>query len=228
MNVEEVLVKGAGELGVQLTSRQVTLFLEYLTKIKCWSEKINITGITDERGIVINHFLDSITPLPFISENSKVLDIGSGGGFPGIPLKIVRPSLEVILLDSIQKKVFFMRDVIRRLGLKEIKAIWGRAEDISNGIPRGYFDFVVSRAVGKIENLLELSIPYLREGGEIILMRGKMGLEEWNRVKVKASRNIRLLKSKKLSLPFGGHQRVILVIKGCFIVASSFSEIVQT
>ena len=226
LQVEEVLIKGARELDVPLTSHQVALFLDYLESIKFWNKRINLTGIKDEKRIVINHFLDSITTLPFISEGSKVLDIGSGAGFPGIPLRIVRPSLEVILLDSVQKKVFFMRDVIRKIGLREIKAIWGRAEDLTNGIPRVYFDFVVSRAVGKIENLLELSIPYLREGGEIILMRGKMGLEEWNQVKVKASRNIRLLKSKKLSLPFGGHQRVILVIGGCFIVASSFSEIV--
>jgi len=212
LNVEEVLVKGASELGVQLTSHQVTLFLEYLTKIKSWSEKINITGITDERGIVINHFLDSISTLAFISEYSKVLDIGSGGGFPGIPIKIVRPSLEMTLLDSVQKKVFFMRDVIRRLGLKEIKAIWGRAEDISNGIPRAYFDFVVTRAVGKVDEILKLCIPYLSEGGKIILMRGKKGVEEWKERKDKTTRNFRLVNSKMFSLPFSPHQRVILII----------------
>lgn len=212
MKVEEVLVKGAGEFGVQLTSHQVALFLEYLMKIKSWSEKINITGITDERGIVINHFLDSITTLAFISECSKVLDVGSGGGFPGIPIKIVRPSLEVILLDSVQKKVFFMRDVIRRLGLKEIKAMWGRAEDISNGIPRAYFDFAVSRALGKVDEILNLTRPYLKEGGEIILMRGKKGLEEWEARKDTSARNFRLVNSKIFSLPFSCHQRVILIV----------------
>ncbi len=212
MKIDEILIKGARELGAQLTSNQVSLFFEYLKKIKSWNEKINITGINDERDIVINHFLDSITTLQFISEYSKVLDIGSGGGFPGIPLKIVRPSLEVTLLDSGQKKVFFMRDVIRRLGLKEIKAIWGRAEDINNGIPRAYFDFVVSRAVGKIEEILKLCIPYLREGGEIILMRGKKGFEEWEEIKNKTTRDFRIVNSNMFYLPFSRHQRVILII----------------
>ena len=105
-----------------------------------------------------------------------------------------------------------MRDVIRNLELEGIKAICGRAEDLNNGIPRAYFDFVVSRAVGKIENLLEMGIPYLRKGGKIILMRGKRGLEEWDERKDKTGRNIKLLESKKFSLPLSGHQRVILVL----------------
>jgi 16S rRNA (guanine527-N7)-methyltransferase len=213
VTVEEILVKGAGELGIPLTSHQAELFLDYLENLKFWNKKINLTGIEDERGIVINHFLDSVTILPFVSENSKLLDIGSGAGFPGIPLKIVVPSLEVTLLDSVQKKVFFMRDVIRKLKLSRIEAVWGRAEDPNNGVPRGCFDFVVSRAVGKIEKLLELGAPYLGEDGKIILMRGKRGLEEWNKVRDKTSQKFSLLEFKKLSLPFGKQQRVILVIE---------------
>jgi 16S rRNA (guanine527-N7)-methyltransferase len=212
MKEEEILIKGAEELGVRLTSKQMSLFIEYLERIKFWNERINITGTGDEAQIVVAHFLDSTTVVPFVSENSRLLDIGSGAGFPGIPLKIVRPSLEVTLLDSVKKKVFFMRDVIRSLGLKDIKAVYGRAEDIIDEVPRGYFDSVVSRAVGKIENLIELGIPYLRESGKVILMRGKKGLEEWNEMKDRTDRNVKLLESKKLSLPFSGHQRVILVI----------------
>ena len=214
MNAEDILIKGAEELGVRLTSSQISNFLEYLEKVKFWNERINLTGIGDEERIVIAHFLDSITVVPFVSENSRVLDVGSGAGFPGIPLKIVRSSLKITLLDSVQKRVFFMRDVIRSLGLKGIKAVCGRAEDIIDAVPRGYFDFVVSRAVGKIGNLIELGIPYLTVGGEIILMRGKKGLEEWNEMEDRTDRNVKLLESKKLSLPFSGHQRVILVIAG--------------
>lgn len=214
MNAEGILIKGAEKLGVQLTSGQVSLFLKYLEKIKFWNEKINLTGTGDEEQIVVNHFLDSITVVPFVSEGSKLLDIGSGAGFPGIPLKIVRPSLEITLLDSVQKKVFFMRDVIRGLGLKGIKAISGRAEDIIDEVPRAYFDFVVSRAVGNIEKLIELGIPYLRGGGEIILMRGEKGIEELGEMRDRAYQNIKLVESKEFSLPFSGHERVILVISG--------------
>ncbi|MCI0455341.1 MAG: 16S rRNA (guanine(527)-N(7))-methyltransferase RsmG [Candidatus Dadabacteria bacterium] len=211
MKLDELLVNGAKELGAMLTSGQVALFLEYLKKIKSWNKRINITGIDDERKIVINHFLDSITTVQFVSEYSRVLDIGSGGGFPGIPLKIIKPSLELILIDSIQKKVFFMRDVIRRLGLKEIKAILGRAEDAGNEIPRAYFDLVVSRAIGEIDEILDLGAPYLRERGEIILMRGKKGIEEWEEIEHK-SRNFKLKDFKKVSLPYSRHERTILIV----------------
>jgi len=214
VTAEDVLIRGAKKLNIELTSEQIQLFLTYLENLKFWNKRINITGIKDDQRIVINHFLDSISIAPFIIENSKVLDIGSGGGFPGIPLKIIKPSLKVILLDSVQKKVFFMRDVIRKLGLEEIEAVCGRAEDPSNEVPRDCFDFVVSRAVGEIESLLKLSIPYLRGEGKMILMRGKKGLEEWDQMKSESSRNIKLLRSERLSLPFEKHERVILIFAG--------------
>ena len=214
MKVEELLINGAREFGIELTRHQIELFLNYLDNITFWNKKINLAGTKDEHQVAINHFLDSISIFPFVSETSKLLDIGSGAGFPGIPLKIVLPSLEVTLLDSVEKKVFFMREVIRRLGLQKTHAICGRAEDIGNGVARGYFDFVVSRAVGKIEKLLELGIPYLCEGGKIVLMRGKGGLGEWDQIKYKVTERFKLLESKEFSLPFEKQQRVILVIEG--------------
>jgi 16S rRNA (guanine527-N7)-methyltransferase len=215
LRVKDVLIKGGRELGFEFTSKQVALFLLYLERIKFWNEKINLTGIKDEERIVINHFLDSLTILPFVSEGSKLLDIGSGAGFPGIPIKILSPSLEVTLIDSIQKKVFFMREVIRSLKLRGIKAVCGRAE-ANHEIPMAYFDFVVSRAVSKIEDLVELCIPYLRKGGRVILMRGKKGLEELDEFRYKTNRNINLLDSKKLFLPISRDQRVILVVSAVY------------
>jgi 16S rRNA (guanine527-N7)-methyltransferase len=212
VRTEEVLTAGARELGVLLTPVQVGLFLEYLNNLKFWNKKINLTGTKDDKDIIINHFLDSMTILPFISEGSKLLDIGSGAGFPGIPLKIMMPTLIITLLDSASKKVFFMREAIRKLSLNGIEAVCGRAEDIDNGIPRSHFQFVVSRAVGKIEDLAKLSIPYLGENGKIILMRGPSGLSEWEQLTHKSALSLRLSESKSLSLPFTGHRRVVLVI----------------
>jgi 16S rRNA (guanine527-N7)-methyltransferase len=183
-----------------------------LNNLKFWNRKINLTGTTDDEHIVINHFLDSMTILPFISEGSKLLDIGSGAGFPGIPLKVVMPNLVITLLDSASKKVFFMREVIRKLRLNEVEAVCGRAEDVNNGIPRNHFHFVVSRAVGKIEDLAKLSIPYLGGDGKIILMRGPIGLREWGQLTDKNALRLKLLQSESLSLPFTGHRRVVLVI----------------
>ncbi len=212
MRTEEVLTAGASELGVLLTPAQVSLFLEYLNNLKFWNKKINLTGTRDDKDIIINHFLDSMTILPFISEGSRLLDIGSGAGFPGIPLKIVMPTLIITLLDSASKKVFFMREAIRKLSLNGIKAVCGRAEDVNNGVPRSHFQFVVSRAVGKLEDLTKLGIPYLDENGKIILMRGPNGLREWEQLTHKSALRLRLSQSKSLSLPFTRHRRVILVI----------------
>ncbi|MGH7808147.1 MAG: 16S rRNA (guanine(527)-N(7))-methyltransferase RsmG [Thermodesulfobacteriota bacterium] len=214
MKIRELLINGASELGIELTGHQTELFLDYLDCIKLWNKKINLTGSKDESQMVINHFLDSISIFSLISENSKLLDIGSGAGFPGIPLKIVMPSLEVTLVDSVEKKIFFMREVIRRLGLQKTHAICGRVEDIGNGVARGYFDFVVSRSVGKVGKLLELGAPYLGEGGKMLLMRGKSGLGEWGQIKDQAAQRFQLLEFKEFSLPFVKHKRVILVIEG--------------
>lgn len=212
MNAREVLVKGARELGVELLPETVELFMRYLEYLKFWNKKINLTSVREDRKIVINHFLDSITVLSLIDRNSKVLDVGSGAGFPGIPLKLVEPSLIVTLMDSVHKKVVFMRYVIRELGLKGIEAVWARAEDPKNGIPRGYFDFVVSRAVGKIEEILEVCSPYVVGKGRIILMRGKRGLDEWNALDDSVRRDYRLEEFKRVALPFGKQQRVILSV----------------
>ncbi len=213
MKMEETLLTGARELGVEISSSQVAIFLEYLKNLEFWGRRINLTGIRDEREIIISHFLDSISLAPFISNDSRLLDIGSGAGLPGIPLKIVIPSLEVTLLDSVGKKVFFMREVIRKLQLRGIVAVCGRAEDSNNEVARGQFDFVVSRAVGKIERLAELAIPYLRREGKIVLMRGKRGFEEWDQTRDRATNKLKLLESKEISLPFEKQQRIILVIE---------------
>jgi 16S rRNA (guanine527-N7)-methyltransferase len=212
VRTEEVLTAGARELGVVLAPAQIALFLEYLNNLKFWNKKINLTGTKNDEHIVINHFLDSMTILPFISEGSRLLDIGSGAGFPGIPLKVVMPTLLITLLDSAHKKVFFMRELIRKLKLNGVEAVCGRAEDVNNGIPRNHFHFVVSRAVGKIEDLAKLSTPYLDGSGKIILMRGPSGLREWEQLTDKNDLRLKLLHSKSLSLPFTGHHRVVLVI----------------
>jgi 16S rRNA (guanine527-N7)-methyltransferase len=148
-----------------------------------------------------------------IEDGKKVLDIGSGAGFPGIPLKIVRPGLEVTLLDSVNKKVTFMNDTIRKLGLENIKAVWGRAEDPLNNIPRHHFDYVVNRAVGSISDTLRLSSAYVSEDGAIILMRGKRGGEEWNTAIEDVENEFELLDFKDLTLPLSDLKRIILVLR---------------
>ena len=211
MNARELLISGANELDITLSAEQTRLFLTYLHILQAWNEKVNLTSIKDEREIVIRHFLDSLTVFHHIEKESRVLDIGSGAGFPGIPLKIVHPFIEITLLDSSQKKVYYLRDVIRKLRLEGITAVCARAESEDNGVQRYYFDFVISRAVGTIDKLGEISKRYLADHGKIILMRGKRGLEEWSESTI-VSKNFRLLKFSDLVLPYSRRRRVILVV----------------
>jgi 16S rRNA (guanine527-N7)-methyltransferase len=211
VTAREILISGANELGISLSIEQIQLFLTYLRIFQVWNDKINLSSIKDGKEVAIRHFLDSLTIFHHIDEESRVLDVGSGAGFPGIPLKIVDPSIEITLLDSTQKKVYFLKDVIRKLRLERISAVWGRAESEDNGVRRCYYDFAISRAVGKVDKLIEISKPYIADDGKIILMRGKGGLEEWSNSAV-ASKEFRLLNFSHLVLPYSRRKRVILVV----------------
>ena len=213
MKPEQMLTEGAAELGVMLTKEQVDMFMNFLELLGLWNTKINLTGLKDDRDIIVNHFLDSVTAVSLVRDGSGLLDIGSGAGFPGVPLKIMLPSLRVTLLDSVHKKVMFMKELINSLFLADVTAVWGRAEDGGNGIERGAFDFVITRAVGKISDIVHLSEPYLAGKGKIIIMRGRQGGEEWKAAESSVRDRFRLAERKELKLPFGGYSRVIFVLE---------------
>jgi 16S rRNA (guanine527-N7)-methyltransferase len=213
MKPEEMLYEGASGLGVELSAGESALFMRYLDELKVWNSKINLTGLTNDRDIIINHFLDSLSAHRFVGEGTRLLDIGSGAGFPGIPLKIVSPALDITLLDSSHKKVMFMREIVRTLGLERISAVCGRAEDDGNGIERQFFDRVITRAVGQISDMLRISAPYLSPGGRIILMRGRRGGAEWKHSEDQLKGMFRLIERREFTLPFGGQSRVIFAVE---------------
>ncbi|MBZ0221121.1 MAG: 16S rRNA (guanine(527)-N(7))-methyltransferase RsmG [Candidatus Methylomirabilis sp.] len=169
----EFIKKGALELGIDLSEAQGGAFLAYLRELKSWNRRINLTSIEEDRDILVKHFLDSLTPARFLAGVNSVLDMGAGAGFPGIPLKIAKPDLQVTLLDSVLKKVSFMRHMIRTLGLKGIEAIHGRAE--ANELKTrfaGSFDCVISRAFAELAAFSALAFPYLKPGGMLLAMKG--------------------------------------------------------
>ncbi len=186
-NLARLLKEGAAELGVALDEGAIAAFSVYLEELKAWNRRINLTSIDSDKEAVIRHFLDSLTPYRYIKGAGRLLDIGAGAGFPGIPLKIADPTIEVTLVDSVEKKVHFMRHVIRKLGLKGIEAVSGRVEE--RALIERYasgFDCVISRAFTGLGRFLELSMPYLKAGGSIIAMKGpayKDELEEAGRIK---------------------------------------------
>lgn len=175
------LLTGLESTSIQLSPLQEEQFQEYKDLIVEWNEKIDITAITDDWEIDNKHFLDSLTVFrkPWIKAGSSVIDIGTGGGFPGVPMKIVEPTLQITLLDSLQKRISFLDAVIGKLGLSGIRAFHARAEEVARKEKyRDSFDVCVSRAVAPLSTLLEYCLPYVKVGGIFIAMKGPGAQEE--------------------------------------------------
>jgi 16S rRNA (guanine527-N7)-methyltransferase len=209
-----LLVEGAKTFKIHLDQEAVNLFDRYLKELLKWNQKINLTAIRTEKGIILKHFLDSLSVYPHLPSPSFLLDIGSGAGFPGIPLKIVQPSLEITLIDSVLKKVDFQRHVIRILGLKRIEAIHGRVQ--KKEIPKRMeerFDAVISRAFSDLETFLLLSYPFLREGGVAVGMKGEVNEEELKLVSKAEETRYTLQETVSFSLPFSSFKRSLSVFK---------------
>ncbi len=168
-------------IGVNLEDRQMVQFLLYADLLTEWNERMNLTAITDYEDIVVKHFVDSVSAIK-VQDFSKVhylLDLGTGAGFPGIPLKIVFPHLRVVLMDSLNKRIIFLREVIDKLGLDKVEAVHGRAEDMARMESyRERQDLVVSRAVAHMSTLLEYCMPFVRPGGLFISYKSGKYREE--------------------------------------------------
>lgn len=167
--------------GVALSDEQLSQFYKYYEMLIEWNEKINLTAITDFDEVLKKHFLDSLSIGRIIKQDSSVsiLDIGTGAGFPGIPIKIAFPDVEMTLMDSLNKRVNFLNEVINELGLKKIEAIHGRAEDFAKkGMLRENFDICVSRAVANLSSLSEFCLPYVKVGGFFISYKSEKAVEE--------------------------------------------------
>jgi len=169
------LRRGIEKLNIELNVDQINSFVLYKELLKEWNEKINITSITDDIEIDIKHFLDSLTPAitKLFEGKKKIIDVGTGGGFPGLPLKIYNEELEVTLLDSLNKRIIFLNEVIKSLELKRIDAIHGRAEELGRKEEyREQYDIGISRAVASLDTLSEYCMPFVRKGGYFISMKG--------------------------------------------------------
>lgn len=212
--LEDILIDGAMQLGIQLPQEAIERFFVYLSELKKWNQKINLTSIESDKDILIRHFLDSMTVYPFVRKT--VLDIGSGAGFPGIPLKIIDPALEVTLVDSVAKKVSFMRHIIRTLwpaiDNTGIHALHSRIEESAfiEG-HRGYFDCIISRAFSELEVFVRLALPLCAPGGKIIAMKGPKSGEELKDMAV--VKGVSAATVHEVSLPFSDRRTTIIVFE---------------
>jgi 16S rRNA (guanine527-N7)-methyltransferase len=170
------LEAGAREFGLELTGRQLERFARYRDLLLEWNQRVNLTAIRDPAGVERLHFLDSVACLlGALPEAATVLDVGAGGGFPGLPLQIARPDIELTLLEATAKKTAFMSAVVADLGLDRTHVVTGRAEDFGE---RESFDAVVARALAPLPVLLELTLPFARVGGQVLALKKGAGLAD--------------------------------------------------
>lgn len=181
MNREELLKTGAEAIGISLNEKQIAQFVKYYEILVEWNSFMNLTGITEYEEVVQKHFVDSLALCKAldVSKAESLIDIGTGAGFPGIPLKIAYPHLKVTLLDSLQKRIKFLNEVIAQLGLEEVETIHGRAEDFAKpSMKRESYDLCVSRAVANLASLSEYCLPYVKVGGYFIPYKSGKAEEE--------------------------------------------------
>ncbi|EMS73823.1 16S rRNA (guanine(527)-N(7))-methyltransferase RsmG [Ruminiclostridium cellobioparum] len=217
----QLLAEGAAHYGKELSGQQISQFETYMELLKEWNQKINLTAIEEDREIIIKHFIDSMSILPYIkNEKLKLIDVGTGAGFPGIPLKITNPMLEITLLDSLDKRIKFLNEVIIAANISgqkemsEIKTIHGRAEDYgANHQHREKYDIAVARAVANLPVLLEYCLPFVKINGIFIAMKGS-NTEEFD-VSAKALDILggKIVKIEKLELPKTNIERNVVIIK---------------
>jgi 16S rRNA (guanine527-N7)-methyltransferase len=213
----QLLIDGARSLGIFLDSCALNRFSIYLREIKEWNRVFNLTSVKEDRDIIIKHFLDSLTVTPYLINTRRLVDIGSGAGFPGVPLKICLGYLHVVLIDSSLKKVRFLQNLIRCLKLQDICAIhqYVNAQKINLQDNKLLFDTVISRGTLAIENLLTTARRFLSPGGNVIWMYGSRKKSEAALIilpkEILYFYNIQSIQT--FHLPFSSHERTITLFK---------------
>lgn len=211
----ELMIDYGKEINIVFTEEQLQKFYQYMNLLIEWNEKINLTAIVEPKEIILKHFIDSLTIIKYIEPNKSVIDIGTGAGFPGIPVKIMREDLDITLLDSLNKRIHFLNEVIQKLELKNITAVHARIEEYAkNKQYRETFDVATSRAVANLTTLSEYMLPMVALKGMAICMKGSEISEEIS----KSKNSIKLLggkidKIEEFTLPKSDNKRNLILIK---------------
>ncbi len=207
------LVRGAGELGIELNQSQIDKFSLFADELCKWNRKINLTAITSAEDIAVKHFLDSLVILKMLDVSGSLLDIGSGGGFPAIPLKIVSSAAWIVSVDAVEKKILFQRHIARLLRLEKFDAVHARVENLVDKYSQR-FDVVVSRAFSDIPKFVQLSLPLLAPDGVVIAMKGREGRHEAKSSADKlASLGVEVTAIHEFHLPFVRDMRSLVIIR---------------
>lgn len=207
--LKQLLIKGAEELGIPLSDMQAGTCLRYLSELKKWNRKISLTAIRDDREVIIKHFLDSFSYLKgFVPQGGmKLLDMGSGAGFPALPIKIVHPEISVTMVESVQKKASFLRHIARTLEIEEVEIVARRTGDLPDEY-RSRFEIVTARAFADMEKALEDGGSFLKPGGVMVLSRGP---EETIEDAASKKLGFEVERTVPLVLPYSDFRRILWV-----------------
>lgn len=203
------------KIGIEIDNATVKEFYSYMKLLIEWNEKINLTAIIEPKEIILKHFVDCATILPYVKENDKVLDVGTGAGFPGLPIKLLNKEIEVTLVDALNKRINFLNEVVDTIKIKKVETIHARAEELArNAKYREEYDILISRAVAQLNVLLEYTLPFVKIGGKVICMKGPNCEEEIeNSKKALAVLGGEIQKIDTIILPDTDIKRTIIVIK---------------
>ncbi len=205
------------ELGLKISAQQLVQFEQYYRLLVEWNQKMNLTAITDKEEVYLKHFFDSLTlaKMPGFTGEGSLCDVGSGAGFPSIPLKILYPDLEVTIVDSLQKRLTFLENLVAALNLKKVTLWHGRAEDFGQAPSyRASFDYVTARAVARLNILAELCLPLVKKGGTFYALKAAKSEEELTEAKHAISLlGGKFLRDETFILPESGEKRHILMIR---------------
>ncbi len=211
MKNEELLKKGLEDAGIPYSESQVRAFMVFLRELKKWNSTYNLSALKTDKDIIIKHFIDSLLYLKALPDGLlRIADVGAGAGFPGIPIKIVRPEIDMTLIEPTRKKASFQRHMIRVLGLSGISVMEMRVEEIGEG--EAPFDIIVSRATFSLDEFLNMACPYInKEDGLLVVSKGPKVLEE---LKVEGSPACNAVKEVlELRLPLTDARRNLVVLQ---------------
>lgn len=211
---QHFIIDGARKLGIEINEGVTASFSIHASELIYWNRKINLTAITNPRDIAIKHFLDALAPAGYLPDGARLLDIGSGGGFPGIPLKIFKPSISALLIDGVRKKINFLKHVIRIAGLENIEARHIRTENLLKDSEYATsFDVIISRAASDLSTFVKSALPLLAKQGTIIAMKGEVDAKELDAVRADAPGDQYSLEIEKYGLPSIHGLRSLFILK---------------
>ena len=207
---KELFIEELSKLNIYLSEKQIEQLDKYYKLLIEWNEKINLTRITEYEDVYLKHFYDSLTIAKVVDlkETTTLCDVGTGAGFPGVVLKIVYPNLKITLVDSLQKRVNYLNEIVKELGLEDIHAIHSRGEDYKET-----FDVVTARAVANIEKLVTYTMHLVKKDGIFVAMKGNVEEELTPQVEQKLNKKYKIEQVEKFLLPIEHSNRSLIVIK---------------